>query len=195
VQPVSHCTLCPFLFLAYSVVLISNFLALSLSVVLSRSFCLSEAPFLKVGVSSAPWWLSLSFFFTLLFSFSLSLSHSLTGPVTLLFSPPHSYLFLSLPHDCDGSQRPAQMRVISDSILTDSELGLEFVVTLWYNMRFLQGSSCFSLALFQSESRCWLCAYISLFLSLSLQLLVVLYWYCGYMYECDPELVMEYPGS
>ena len=113
------------------------------------------------------WWLSLSFFFTLLFSFSRSLSHSLTGPLTLLFSPPHSYIFLSFPHDCDGSHRPAQMRVVSDSILIDSELGLELVATLWYNMRFLQGSSSFSLALFQSESSCWLCVCVSLFLSLS----------------------------
>jgi hypothetical protein len=98
-------------------------------------------------------------------SFTRSLSHSLTGPLTL-FSPPIPppfYLFLSLPRDCDGSQRPAQMCVISDSICTDSELGLMFVVTLWYNMRFLQGSSSFSLAVFQSESRCWLCAFVSLF--------------------------------
>ena len=44
------------------------------------------------------------------------------------------------------------MHVISESISTDSELGLEFVATLWNNMRFLQGSSSFSLAVFQSES-------------------------------------------
>jgi hypothetical protein len=110
-------------------------------------------------------------------SFSRSLSHSLTGPLTL-FSPPIPppfYLFLSLPRDCDGSQRPAQMCVISDSICTDSELGLMFVVTLWYNMRFLQGSVCFSLAFFQSESHCWLFTCVSL----SLQLLVfssIVYW-------------------
>jgi len=55
------------------------------------------------------------------------------------------------------------MHVISQSILTDSELGLEFVATLWNSMRFLQGSSSFSLAVFQSESRCWLCACVFLF--------------------------------
>ena len=42
--------------------------------------------------------------------------------------PPHSFYFS--PSHCDGSQRPAQMRVISESILTDSQLGLEFVATL-----------------------------------------------------------------
>jgi len=106
------------------------------SLALRSSFCLS--PFLKTGLSCAPWWHSISFFlpvFTLLFrcSHARSLSHSLTGPLTLLFSPPTPpplFLFLSLPRDCDGSQRPAQMRVISESILTDSELGLEIVETI-----------------------------------------------------------------
>ena len=45
-------------------------------------------------------------------------------------------LFLSLPRDCGGPQRPAQMLVISTSILTDShdELGPEFVATLCYTI-------------------------------------------------------------
>jgi len=174
VQPVSHHILCPFLFLAYSCVSISLFLALYLSVVLSLSFSLPQSRTLLGAVAV------LSLFphcFHSPFSFPRSLSHSLTGPLTL-FSPPVPppfYLFLSLPRDCDGSQRPAQKCVISDSICTDSELGLMFVVTLWYNMRFLQGSASFSLAFFQSESPCWLCAFVSL----SLQLLVVssiVYW-------------------
>jgi len=101
--------------------------------------------------------LSFSLSLTLLFSRSHSFSHSLTGPLTLSFSPPnptpHS-LFLSLPCDCDGPQRPAQMCVMC--VIR----GLKFVATLRYNlnMRFLQGSSSFSLAFFQSKSRFWLCA-------------------------------------
>jgi len=79
--------------------------------------------------------LAFCLFFTFLFPCSLarSLSYSLTGPLTFLFSPqtpPPRFLFPSLPRECDGSQRPAQMRVISESILTDSELSLEFVATL-----------------------------------------------------------------
>jgi len=125
------------------------------SLALRSSFCLS--PFLRAGVSCVPWWLFLSFFLPVSHSpfllLARSLSHSLTGPLALLFSlptPPPLHLFLSLPRDCDGPQRPAQMRVISDSILTDSEFGLKFVATLWYNMHLLQGSSSFSLTFFQS---------------------------------------------
>ena len=132
--------------------------------------------------------LSLSFFLLVSHSpflfLARSFSHSVTGPLTLLFSSPTPtplFLFFSLPCDCGGPQRPAQIRVISNSILTDRELGLEFVAPLWYNMPFLQGSSSFSLAFFQvpSESRFWMCACVSIFLSLSLQLLVVsfiVYW-------------------
>ena len=190
VQPVSHHTLCPSLFLAYSFVLISLFLALYLSVVLPLPLSLPQSRTLLGAVAALS--LFLSHCFETPFSFSRSLSHSLTGPLTLFFPPipPSFYLFLSLPRDCDGSQCPAQMCVISDSICTDSDLGLMFVVTLWYNMRFPQGSTfvtlwynmrfpqgsaSFSLAFFQSESPCWLCACVSL----SLQLLVVwsiVYW-------------------
>jgi len=57
-----------------------------------------------------------------------------------------------------------------DSILTDSELGRAFVVTFWYNMCFLPLSLSSSLSLSLS---CQLCACVSLFFSLSFQLLVV----------------------
>jgi len=74
----------------------------------------------------------------------------------------------------------------------DSELGLDFVATLWYNMRFLS----FSLSRFLSGVGC---VRVSLLFSLSpLQLLVVLFvvdWECGCVCECDLELLMEYPGS
>jgi len=66
----------------------------------------------------------------------------------------------------NGSQRPVQMHVISDSILTDSEVGLIFVDALWYHMLFLQGSSSFSLASFNlilADS----CVHVSLSFSLS----------------------------
>ena len=63
-------------------------------------------------------------------SLSFSLANRTSNSLILSPNPPPLFLFLSLPRDCDGSQRPAQMRVISESILTDSELGLEFVVTL-----------------------------------------------------------------
>ena len=145
----SHHTLCPFLFLAYSCVLISLFLALYLPVVLSLSFSLPQSKTLLGAAVALSLFLSHCFHSPI--SFSRSLSHSLTGPLTL-FS-----------------------RVISDSICTDSELGLMFVVTLWYNMRFLQGSVSFSLAFFQAESHCWLVVCVTL----SLQLLVVssiVYW-------------------
>ena len=149
------------------------FLALYLSVVL-------PLPQSRTLLGAVAYSLSFSLtVFTLLFLFSLSFtlanrtfnSDSLLGPPI----PPPFYFFLSLQRDCDGSQRPAQVCVTSDSICTDSDLGLMFVVTLWYNMRFPQGSASFSLAFFQSESPCWLCACVSL----SLQLLVVwsiVYW-------------------
>ena len=108
--------LCPFLFLVDSCVLISLFLALYLSVVLSLSFSLPQSRTFLGAVAALSLFLSHCFHSPI--SFSRSLSHSLTGPLTL-FSPPIPppfYLFLSLPHDCDGSQHPAQMCVISDSI-------------------------------------------------------------------------------
>jgi len=61
----------------------------SLSLCSSFSVFLSFSPPQSRG-SCAPWQLSLSLFltvFTVLFPFSCSLSHSLTGPLTLLFSP------------------------------------------------------------------------------------------------------------
>ena len=70
-------------------------------------------------------------------------------------------------------------------------MGLEYIAILWCNMRFLSLSLSLSLSLAVGR----VC--VSLFFSLSsLQLLVVsfiVYWECGC--ECDPELVMEYPGS
>jgi len=118
----------------------------------------------------------------------------------LIFYPkPHPTLSFSLSHAIvmDLSARRRCVWYLNH-FLTDRELCLEFFAILQCNMRFLQGSSSFSLAFFQSESRFWLCACVSLFLSLSLQLLVVsfiVYWQCGCMCDCDPELVKEYPGS
>ena len=71
-------------------------------------------------------------------------------------------------------------------------MGLHFVATLWYNMRFLPVAlSGFLLGVG--------CVHVSFSFSLSsLQLLVVsfiVYWACGCGCECDLELVMEYPGS
>ena len=70
-------------------------------------------------------------------------------------------------------------------ILTDCELGPEFVATLWCNMRFLSLSLSLALS----------CARVSLFLSLfaSTPGSFVHCLECGC--ESDPELVMEYPGS
>jgi len=71
-------------------------------------------------------------------------------------------------------------------------LGLDFVATLWYNMRFLP----LSLSRFLLGVG-WVRVCVSLSLS-SLQLLEVsfiVYWECGCVCECDPELVMEYPES
>jgi len=71
-------------------------------------------------------------------------------------------------------------------------LGLDFVATLWYNMRFLP----LSLSRFLSGVGC---VRVSRSFSLSSpQLLIVsfiVYWECGCVCECDPELIMEYPGS
>ena len=152
------------------------------SLSLSPQFFLCLSPFLKTGFSCATWWVSLSFFLPVSHSpflfLARSFPHSATGPLTLLFSPPTPTplsLFLSLPCDCAGPQRPAQIRVIYNSILTDRELGLEFVATLQCNMPFLRGSSSFSLAFFPSESHFWMRACSSLVLTLSLQLLVVLF--------------------
>ena len=135
-QHVSSCTLCLFLFLAscVSVVLISISLALSLSVNLSLSFSLPQNRALLRTIIALYLFLS-ACFHSLFFLLARSLSFSLTNRTSNshLFSPPTPpplFLFLSLPRDCDGSQRPAQMRVISESILIDSELGLDFVATL-----------------------------------------------------------------
>jgi len=72
----------------------------------------------------------------------------------------------------NGSQRPVQMHVISDSILTDREPGLTFVATLWYHMHFrvlhLSLSLSFNLILAHHEHTTGLCACVSIFLSLSL---------------------------
>jgi len=99
VHHVSHCTLCPFLFLAYSVsvVSISISLALSLSIVLSMSFSLPQnRVFLRAEVG-------LSLFLSPCLSLSLSLSRSLFFSLgnrtsnSLILSPnPHPTLSLSL---------------------------------------------------------------------------------------------------
>ena len=70
---------------------------------------------------------------------------------------------------------------------------LEFVAGMWYNMRFLSLSLSLSLNLAAG------CVRVSLSFCLSsLQLLVVsfiVYWECGCVCECDPKLVVEYPGT
>jgi len=158
----------------------------SLSLRSSLSVFLSFSPPQSRG-SCAPWQLSFSFsltVFTLLFPFSFfSLSFTLANRTSNSLNISHNptpSLSLSLsPMRLNGSQRPVQMHVISNSILSDSEAGLIFVAALWYHIHFLHGSSSFSLAFFQSDSRWWLCSCVSLFHSLSLQLLVVssiVYW-------------------
>ena len=136
-QHVSHCTLCLFLFPAscVSVVLIAIPLALSLSVVLALSFSLPQNRTLLRAMVVLNLFLSACFHFPFsllarLLSFSLAnrTSNSLILSPT---PPPHSF-YVPLSHatvmvPTDGSHRPAQMRVISESIFTDSELGLEFV--------------------------------------------------------------------
>jgi len=122
----------------------------------SFSVFLSFSPPQSRG-SCAPWQLSFSFF-TLLFLFSLfSLSFTLanrtSNSLILSHNPPPSLSLSLSPMRLNGSQRPVQMHVISDSIFTDSEAGLIFVAALWYHVHFLQGSSSFSLAFFQLDSR------------------------------------------
>ena len=98
---VSHCTLCPSLFLAYSVsvVSISIPLALSLSIVLSLSFSLPQSRVLLravVGLS-----LFLSSCLSLSFSLARSLFFSLTNRTfnSLILAPnPHPTLSFSLSH-------------------------------------------------------------------------------------------------
>jgi len=124
---------------------LSRLVVLSLSLFFSLSLLravvgLSESLFLS---------LCLSLYFCLTCSLSFSLDDRTSDSLILSPThPPHS-LFLSLLRDCDGPQHSTQLRVISISILMDSELGLVFVATLWYNMRFLQGSASFPLAFCQ----------------------------------------------
>ena len=84
------------------------------------------------------------------------------------------------------------MRVISDSIATDIELGSGTCCDTLLQHAFFRVLLALSLSLSLNL------ACVPLFLFLSLQLLVVssiVYWECGCMCEGEPELVMEYPGG